>query len=310
MSTPTDTQLEAALSGIWQAHGLGTVDLIERPDRGSVNPAFIINERQVVRFNVSPKSAGRFESEALAYQRLAGKIPVPDAVVVDSSRRLADAEFLISTRLPGLPVIDGWHTLTEDARERLAVSAGRHLAAIHKVRFPRFGKLRDIADGGGFEHWYDYVVDYLLRYADQARDLSILDEVLEREIVIALVRERGLLDSVGDGRLVHSDYHFENILHDGVDISGILDFEWAFSGDPAWDFVPEDQWELTCPGSREHLSAGYTSVTPLDSTFPRRLTIYKLVSELEFAVDAARQSDRVGARDSLERVRALLGSLN
>lgn len=158
--TPTDQQLEAAVPAIWDAHGLGKVEAVERPGRGSVNPAFIVNEHYVVRFNVSPKSAGRFESEALAYERLVRKVPVPSAVVVDSSRRLVDAEFLISTRLPGEPVIDGWQTLSNDVRERLANAAGRYLAAIHQEHYPRFGKLRDIASGGGFERWSDYIVDY------------------------------------------------------------------------------------------------------------------------------------------------------
>lgn len=307
--TLTDEQLESTLPAIWHAHGLGTVQRVERPDRGSVNPAFIVNERYVVRFNVSPKSAGRFESEAMAYGRLAGKVPVPTAVAVDSSRTVVDAEFLISTRLPGEPVFDGWNDLSEDDRERLAHAAGRHLAVIHQERFPRFGKLRDIASGGGFERWSDYIVDYFQRYAAQARELSILDGEFEREISMALEAERGLLDALEDGRLVHSDYHFENILHVSTDITGIIDFEWAFAGDPVWDFVPEDQWERTCPGSREHLYAGYTSVSPLDATFPRRLALYKLVSDIESAVDAALRADLSACRGSLERVRQLLATL-
>lgn len=307
--TPSDEQLESALPAIWDAHGLGEVDVVARPRRGSVNPAFIVNGRYVVRFNVSPKSAGRFESEALAYERLAGKVPVPSAVIADSSRRLVDAEFLISTRLQGQPVIDGWNGLVEEDRERLAHAAGRHLAAIHQERYPRFGKLRDIARGGGFERWSDYVVDYFRRYAALACQLSILDGALEREIAMALEVERSLLDSLDEARLVHSDFHFENILHDRGDITGIIDFEWAFAGDPAWDFVPEGLWDRTCPGSREHLYSGYTPASPLDSTFLRRLAIYKLVSQVEFAVDAAHQSDLAGSQESLERIRRILAIL-
>jgi aminoglycoside phosphotransferase (APT) family kinase protein len=39
------------------------------------------------------------------------------------------------------------------------------------------------------------------------------------------------LDAVQESRLVHGDYHFGNLLHDGTDIAGILDFEWAMASD-------------------------------------------------------------------------------
>ena len=50
-----------------------------------------------------------------------------------------------------------------------------------------------------------------------------------------LAAARGLLAQVRSGALAHCDFHYENILQDGGRLSGLLDFEWAISGDPAYD---------------------------------------------------------------------------
>jgi thiamine kinase-like enzyme len=85
-----------------------------------------------------------------------------------------------------------------------------------------------------------------------------------------------LLDNVTTGHLVHSDYQFENLLHrDGV-ITGIIDFEWAVSGDPARDFRLDEQWDDDCPGSRAYIYEGYQQLRALEPDHEARVLMYKL----------------------------------
>jgi hypothetical protein len=80
---------ESDLQAIWRAAGLGAVHSATQPLRGAINPCFIVNDACVIRFDTGFKTAGRFRSEAAAYHCLAGSgVPVPEVVVLDSSRRI------------------------------------------------------------------------------------------------------------------------------------------------------------------------------------------------------------------------------
>ncbi len=67
------------------------------------------------------------------------------------------------------------------------------------------------------------------------------------------------------GVLIHSDYHYENILQRAGRLTGILDFEWALSGDPAYDFMNADVRERQIPGSEAAFRIGYHSLRSFDA---------------------------------------------
>ncbi len=302
---------ESDLQAIWRAAGLGAVRSAIQPPRGAINPCLIVNDACVIRFDTGFKTAGRFRSEAAAYRRLVGSgVPVPEVVVLDSSRRIVPHEYLITTRLPGTPVIDSWDALTWESRRAVAWQAGRYLALIHGHSFGDFfGKLHDAEGGAGFESWYAYVEDYFRRYAVQAIDLrAITSEAISR-VESALEKHRLLLDRITQSALVHSDYQFENILQQNGIITGVIDFEWTYAGDPSSDFHIQERWEEMCPGSVAPLLEGYQAERPLDPDHTTRRLIYALLLHLETAVDAANQGDvewlRQTQADLLDTLRSL-----
>jgi len=89
-------------------------------------------------------------------------------------------------------------------------------------------------------------------------------------------------------------------------LSGVIDFEWAFSGDPACDFIVRDKWEQMCPGSRAPLVEGYTQVRALEPDHALRVSLYKLLYHLE---DVAAWRDQPGTEDHAHGVRDLLAEL-
>jgi aminoglycoside phosphotransferase (APT) family kinase protein len=297
------------LQRTWETHGLGSIRTITRPARGSINYCLVVNDAYVIRFDISGKIVSRFQSEALAYHYLRDSgVPVPQVVALDQSRELLPYEYLISTRLEGTPVIDSWSGLSVQERERIAYEAGRYLAVIHSHRFDRFGKLRDLASGG-FACWHDYSADYFHRYARQALDLGNIDTSLRDRMQAILERYRPLWDAVTKGSLVHSDYHFENILQHNGAVSGIIDFEWAYSGDPTIDLVAEDLWEQMCPGSKPFVYAGYTGLRQLDPNHDLKMALYKLYTYLEFLVDSKRRADEAEFQQVYAKLQAALQGL-
>ena len=283
--------IDEQLPSIWQAHNLGTIQTITRPKRGSINYCLIVNDTYIIRFDTTGKFPLRFQSEALAYQYLCkSAVPVPEVIVFDSSKELVPYEYLITTKLQGVPIVDSWNNLSAQEQEQLAHEAGRYLALIHTHTFERFGKLRDLSNGG-FTYWYDYCSDYFQRYAHQALDLNAIDTMLYDRLQTVLDTYKPLLDAVTQGSLLHSDYHFENILQHNGTISGIIDFEWAYSGDPCVDLVVDDVWERMCPGSKPFVYAGYSSIKQLDTNSMRKILLYKLYSYLETLVSSKQRED-------------------
>lgn len=306
-----DLLAEGSLRRIFSAHGLGDVRSLSPLPRGGVNPGAIVNNAYIIRFDLrSGDATSRFISEVDACQRLqASGVPVPEVVAIDLSREVVPYPYLITVRLPGVPLIDRWADLSASARRQTARLAGRFLALIHQSEIRKFGNLHDIAESGGWGLWLGYVGDYLRRYSRQAVALGVVDPFLPVRAQAALLHHRATLAGVTAGRLVHSDYHFENILVDGDAITGVLDFEWALSGDPSWDFIVEDKWEAMCPGSRRHIYEGYEQVSALAPDHDLRVKLYQLPMYVEWLVDFTRRGDSARAAKSHRQMLAVLDAL-
>jgi aminoglycoside phosphotransferase (APT) family kinase protein len=297
------------LERIWEAHGLGAVRSVVSPRRGGVNRCFIVNEELVIRFDIRGTAAGRFGNEKVAYETLGPSgVPVPEAVCLDESRTLVPYDFLIVTRLRGETAIDSWPSLSEAERCQLATEAGRWQAILHGHTFERFGSLRAIGSGG-FPTWRAYLHDYYERYARQASDLGVMDSPTLARITALLERHHSLFESVTTAALLHSDYHFENILQDRGHVTGIIDFEWAHTGDPAFDCRVDDNLEAMCPGSVEPFYSSYQSIRPLHEQHALKARIYRLLLHLEGVVDAARQAKPEWLREEQEKLHGLLAAL-
>jgi hypothetical protein len=89
----------------------------------------------------------------------------------------------------------------------------------------------------------------------------------------------------------------------------VIDFEWALSGAPLADFVPEETWEGQCAGSREWVYAGYEAVRPLEDGHHKKLKVYKLLLALETVVDVARAGDWAAVEGQRRRLAMLMGEL-
>jgi aminoglycoside phosphotransferase (APT) family kinase protein len=283
----------ALLETIWHEQGLSDPQTIEQPARGSINPCFIVDDAYVIRFTTLTEKGGtHFESERIAYDTLRNSgVPVPQVVALDVSLEIAPYAYLITSKLPGTPIIDSWSSLNNNQRQQVAQEAGHYLAQIHTHSFQRFGKLRSL----DFATWYAYVADFFGRYARQAVTLGGITSNDHLRLELVLKRHKSALEAMKTGKLVHSDYHFENILQQDGRITGIIDFEWAYSGDPLADLVVDEKWESMCPGSGLHVYMGYD--LKLDANAHIRLKIYKLLAELETLVDALKKGQSSHARE-------------
>jgi aminoglycoside phosphotransferase (APT) family kinase protein len=216
---------EAALPRVLEAAGLpGSLEL-ELDREGWVNVCWL-GRNVVVRFNARDPHLPKFRREEWAYRALRDLgFPVPRTIAHIDDRKVAPYPVLVVGRLPGENLEATWKTLSSEQQARLAGQAGRWLARLHKQEFVGFGEVFGQRKATQQEFWSDRLGMFL------AACERLFDERDFGRLTVATEAVLPTLDAVQESRLVHGDYHFGNLLHDGTDIAGILDFEWAMASD-------------------------------------------------------------------------------
>lgn len=165
-------------------------------------------------------------------------VPVPKVLASDFSRETTDGDYFFMSRLEG----ELWKNADKKKRAafrpQLMKELGACNAAIHSIRGSWFGYLKEDAHYR-YDTWYEAfygMMDDILE--DGRRD----GHELPGEEIRAVVRRcRKALEKVKEPRLVDYDIWAGNIFvkpsGDGLTISGIIDFERSFYGDPYADFT-------------------------------------------------------------------------
>lgn len=246
----------------------------EELTEGTYNTVYrlTVGTRQLVlKIAPDPATPGLSHEQALIrtetefYRAAQGKAPVPEVVY-------ADAEVLLMTALPGATMLS-----VGDGRTAYRRELGTIVRSLHEVvgtegfGYPQRGLVATWSEA--FQRMLDDVL------ADAERYGVALPRGVSRE----LAADRGdLLDTVREPRLIHFDLWDGNILVDGGRISGLLDGERAFWGDPVAEFV-----SLTLFSSvDDELIAGYGSDVDRE-----RLSLYRVYLYLIMLVERTPRGD-------------------
>lgn len=266
------------LQQIWSAQGLGTVQQVVHPTGGLINACRIINDTHVIRFDLLDyaDTISRYQGEAIIYNRLlATAVPVPQVIALDLSKTDAPYAYIILSKMAGAPVLDTWPALSPDQHNQLGQAIGQVLTGLHEQKFAGFGPVYNLH----LTRWQDFISEFVTNMSDDLLSANILDTpTLER--CRDIVQQHAAMFELGaEGTLVHADFQFANVLQHNGQLTAIIDFEWAFAGDPTWEFRLEDHWEMECPGIRDAIYAGYTR--PLAPDHALRVRLYKLLQCLD-----------------------------
>lgn len=183
---------------------------------------------------------GILGTEELVY-RLAASRPellMPAVLLSDVTREHVDTEVLVVSHLDGAP----WQSLPElSAAQQDTVRAGLGtvMAALHTVTGPRYGYPAAPALQG--DTWIEAFTAMTGALLDDAATWGT--DLPSARIAEALARHEGSLAEVTTPRLVHTDLWEGNVFLDPstLAITGIIDTERAFWGDPLFEFAGADQ---------------------------------------------------------------------
>lgn len=224
----------AALPALFEKHGLGRPSDVVVDREGWVNICFFVGDI-VVRFNARDPHLPKFRRECIAYGLLAEReFPVPRVLAFDEDRDVCPFDVLVTERLPGRNLEKDWKSLDLETLHPLIAEAAEWLVRMHEVTFEGFGEL---AERTPCETWGEAAGRQMAFHLDEAEELETFEPADIARARELFERTRVLFDEITRPSLVHSDYHPGNLLYEEGRITGILDFEWSFVGDAAFDLA-------------------------------------------------------------------------
>lgn len=285
-----------AIPSLMQKHGLGTPKRVVLDETGWVNPCFHVNDEWVLRFNARDPLLPKFQREKYIFDLLrAQPIPVPQRVLLDDSKSLCPYDVLLSERLSGQNLETDWAKLGTRQQTQLAKKAGELLGKIGALSFPFFGELTGTGPLPQTQSWAEFLEAKLNYHLAEATSLDLFNQSCIDLFLNTFRDLRSSLAEVTSARLVHGDYHFGNLLYVKDKITGVLDFEWAFAGDPLYDFCRWRSEDEEWPESREAFleASGHENFTKPELT---RLGLYQMIRNVELSVVARIHFDPAEAK--------------
>ena len=197
--------------------------------------------------------------------KISDKVPVN--LYADFSQELIARNYVFQNCLEG----ELWDAvkcdLTADQNDHLWRSLAPIVRAIHQLEGESFGSplLK-----GNYQCWSDAVIDWVAGMVTDMQRYRLNSTDAQRFLELVILG-RGLLDDVKRPTLVHGDLWQKNILitrhHGEVQISGILDAERAFWGEPLaeWIFsfleIPPGFWGIYGALPKDHSAVFRKSVS-------------------------------------------------
>jgi len=278
----------STIASLMTKHGLGIPTKIVMDETGWVNPCFFINDQFVFRFNARDPDLPKYQREKIAFDLLKLlDLPVPQKVILDDSKVLVPFDVLITEIISGENLESAWPRLSLDLRKKLAENAGKIFEKLSAVQMSFFGELSATGPFPKTRSWEEYLRAKLQFHLKESLEIKIFDHATVERFRDVLNRYSSVLSEVKNPYLVHGDFHFGNLLFKGDHITGVVDFEWAFAGDPLYDLCRWHQDEEEWPGSKESFLKGCRK-NNFSTSEAQKIKVYQMIRNVELCIVAQR----------------------
>jgi hygromycin-B 4-O-kinase len=218
---------------------------VEQIGAGMFSQALAFNfgkQELVIRLNTHEED---FRKDSFAYHHFASRISIPRLIEYD--RFDQDYYFAITERCAGQTL----NALGETSVQKILPSLFETLHTLHSVDTSAYSGwgLTDANGYGRFTSWKDY----LLSFYNQKFSFT-WEELFDRTCMERSVFERYFLVMqdylpfcAEDKYWVHGDFGFDNVLSDGEEITGVLDWAESRLGDFVYDLAYLEFWSKNIP---------------------------------------------------------------
>lgn len=244
----TDEELVDAVNSALGEDKLARVeplDLEAQTNLGNVNSVrageLVSGKEVIIRCHPKGIKNGYFHSEAVAARKAkeAG-LPSYDTLAVHDYEGGDDFAFQVIEKLSGT-AIKKWLEQHPEDEAKLLPQIGRMMARLHQVQVDGFGAFdNERAKSGelvGLHRTFGDAVRAGLPFnLDVLTKEGILTTEQAQSVTTLFSSDNPLLD-VRQAILVHNDFADWNLLTDGDDVTGIIDWDECVGGDPASDIA-------------------------------------------------------------------------
>lgn len=288
------------------------VDMDEPIDFGSVNSVIratlFDGTKIVVRIHPHFVKNGYFFAESLASKKAKNLgVPAFDTYFIDDSQSKFEFDFMIMEALPGKTMQKFYLEKSFTNEEAIIKETGKYLALIHQVETKGFGFFlnKEAKEKKQLIGQYLKFQDHIFAALDE--DLNFLLESKtffekEAENIKEIFKNNINLMNCKNPVLIHNDLADWNQMSDGKKVTGIVDWDECFSGDPVMDFAaynlffgePRMSW----------LKKGYQEITNLPENFEEKFQLFKLrylVSKMHLRKKRSLVEDSDLLKQNLER---------
>jgi Ser/Thr protein kinase RdoA (MazF antagonist) len=281
----TDDELLGAVNNVLGENKLATIeplDLEAQTNLGNVNSVrvgeLVSGKEVIIRCHPKGIKNGYFYAEAEAAKRAkeAG-LPSYDTLAVHDYEGGDDFAFQVIEKLSGT-AIKKWLEQHPDDEAKLLPQVGKMMARLHQVQVDGFGPFdNEKAKSGelvGLHNTLGGAVRAGLPFnLDVLTKEGILTAEQTQSVATLFSDENPLLD-VPQAVLVHNDFADWNLLTDGEDVTGILDWDECVGGDPASDIAC---WSTFFEPERlKGFLDGYWQVAEKPADFDERFELLRL----------------------------------
>jgi aminoglycoside phosphotransferase (APT) family kinase protein len=215
--------------------GVGTYNSTYRVDVADGEPVILRVAPELSRQGTAGQEWMRNEYAALPFLAPLGSL-VPRTLAVDFTHQLVNRDYLVQTKLAGVPASERLASFSPSALRRLYRQLGSVTRTIHDVTGRAFGPVA----GPFHDTWSAALIAGFERLAG-AFAAAGLDPEPAHRMIDASRRHRAALDEVTVPALLHGDLWTLNILVDTdparPTITGVLDCDAASWGDPMSDWT-------------------------------------------------------------------------
>ena len=186
------------------------------------------------------------QTEAMFYNLCHKRsVPVSEVLYLSTDKSLLDRDVMIVRYIPSKNFYD--INAQGELKAKLFQDFGRNVAVMHEIKSPKFGRLPDVARGGGFDTWGACLRQEIEDYLTVATKFDIFDERDVRDLREVYRIHEPLANSVTEATLVHTDMGPGNILArtdaEPPVFGALIDPDRGMWGDVEFDFC-RIQWML------------------------------------------------------------------
>lgn len=257
------------------------LDLGVQTNLGNVNSVrsgvLVSGKEVIIRCHPKGLKNGYFhaESEAAKRAKTAG-LPSYETLAIHDYEGNDDFAFQVIEKLPGKAVVK-WLEVRPDDETMLVTEIGRMMARVHQIQVEGYGPFdNELAKQGKLVG-----IHKTLRSSMRAGLTFNLDWLVSQDVITSgqkdditkLFESDPSLDG-NNSVLVHNDFADWNLLTDGIDITGILDWDECVASDPVADIAC---WSTFFePARLDAFLEGYWQIAEKPENFEHKFELMRL----------------------------------